>query len=65
MKIEMNKMVSLIYELRESDKNGRVIEALEEKHPLSFIYGSGRLLPSFESNISGLSIGESFSFTPP
>ena len=62
MKIEKNTMVSLIYELRESGKEGRIIEALEENRPLQFIYGSGRLLPSFESNISGLSQGESFSF---
>ncbi len=63
MKIEKNMMVSLIYELREADKEGRVIEALEENRPLSFVFGSGRLLPSFESNISGLSKGESFGFT--
>ena len=63
MKIENNKMVSLIYELRENDSNGRIIEALDETRPLKFIYGTGRLLPVFESNISMLNSGDPFSFT--
>lgn len=56
-------MVSLIYELRESDQEGRVIEVLDELKPLSFVFGSGRLLPVFESNISSLGIGDSFRFS--
>jgi FKBP-type peptidyl-prolyl cis-trans isomerase SlyD len=63
MKIEKNKMVSLIYELRESDSGGRVIETLDEKRPLKFIYGTGRLLPNFETNINDLDTGDSFTFT--
>jgi FKBP-type peptidyl-prolyl cis-trans isomerase SlyD len=63
MKIENNKMVSLIYELRENDSKGRIIEALDETIPLTFIYGTGRLLPLFESNISQLNSGDNFSFT--
>jgi FKBP-type peptidyl-prolyl cis-trans isomerase SlyD len=63
MKIENNKMVSLIYELRETDSNGRIIEALDENRPLKFIYGTGRLLPVFESNISLLKTGDLFRFT--
>jgi FKBP-type peptidyl-prolyl cis-trans isomerase SlyD len=62
MKVENNKMVSLIYELRESNKDGRIIEALDESKPLTFIYGIGRLLPVFESNINSLETGDLFSF---
>ncbi|HLN20995.1 MAG TPA: FKBP-type peptidyl-prolyl cis-trans isomerase [Bacteroidales bacterium] len=62
MKIEKNKMVSLIYELRESGDDGRIIEELNEEGPLNFIYGTGRLLPDFESNIHSLSAGDSFRF---
>jgi FKBP-type peptidyl-prolyl cis-trans isomerase SlyD len=62
MKIENNTMVSLIYELREKDSNGRIIEALDETRPLTFIYGTGRLLPVFESNISLLKAGDLFRF---
>jgi FKBP-type peptidyl-prolyl cis-trans isomerase SlyD len=63
MKIERNKMVSLIYELREGDSGGRIIETLDEMRPLKFIYGTGRLLPLFESNINELNNGDSFGFT--
>jgi len=63
MKIEKNKMVSLIYELRESDPKGRIIEALDESRPLQFVFGTGRLLPVFESNINSLENGDNFSFT--
>jgi FKBP-type peptidyl-prolyl cis-trans isomerase SlyD len=55
-------MVSLIYELRESDAEGRVIETLDENRPLTFIYGTGRLLPFFESNIDSLGMGDDFKF---
>jgi len=63
MKIEKNKMVSLIYELREGDSEGRVLETLDESRPLKFVYGTGRLLPFFESNINALGNGEAFAFT--
>ena len=62
MKIETNKFVSLTYELRENDRNGKVIELVEEERPLNFIFGTGRLMPSFESNLSLLSKGDQFSF---
>ena len=63
MNIENNRMVSLIYELRENDPNGRIIETLNETKPLKFIYGTGRLLPAFESNVSLLKTGDLFRFT--
>jgi FKBP-type peptidyl-prolyl cis-trans isomerase SlyD len=63
MKIENNKMVSLVYELRETDEKGKIVEVLNESKPLTFIYGSGRLLPMFESNIKSLGMGDSFCFT--
>jgi FKBP-type peptidyl-prolyl cis-trans isomerase SlyD len=62
MKIDMNKMVSLVYELRENDSEGRIIESLDESKPLTFVFGTGRLLPVFESNIASLSTGDSFNF---
>lgn len=62
MKIEKNKMVSLIYELRENDLQGKVIESLDDNRPLTFVFGSGKLLPEFESNIALLGEGETFRF---
>lgn len=62
MKIENNKLVSVIYELREVDSNGRIIETVEESRPLNFVFGTGRLLPSFEANLGTLSKGDRFGF---
>lgn len=62
MQIDNNKMVSLTYELRENDSEGRLIETLDDTRPLKFIYGTGRLLPVFESNISLLKTGDLFKF---
>ncbi len=62
MKIDKNAMVSLIYQLREKNENGRILEELDESKPLKFLYGSGRLLPAFEANIFSLSTGDKFSF---
>jgi FKBP-type peptidyl-prolyl cis-trans isomerase SlyD len=63
MKIEKNKYVSLIYELRESDPEGRIIEVLDENRPLTFLFGCGKLLPVFEDNINSLKNGDNFRFT--
>ncbi len=63
MKIEKDKVVSLVYELRESNENGRIIEALDHNKPLTFIFGTGRLLPDFESNIDSLGEGDDFRFS--
>jgi FKBP-type peptidyl-prolyl cis-trans isomerase SlyD len=62
MKIDKYSMVSLIYQLREKNENGRMLEELSEERPLKFLYGSGRLLPAFEANILSLSTGDPFSF---
>lgn len=62
MVIENDKMVSLIYELRENDNDGKILETVNESSPLSFVFGTGNLLPEFESNIKSLKEGNSFSF---
>jgi len=62
MKIDQNRMVSLIYELRETNTSGRILEELQENKPLKFIFGTGRLLPKFEAHILSLNTGDSFSF---
>jgi FKBP-type peptidyl-prolyl cis-trans isomerase SlyD len=62
MKIEKNLMVSLTYELLEGNNNGKVIEKIDESKPLNFIFGTGKLLPAFESNLKELTKGEKFNF---
>ena len=63
MKIAENKVVSLSYELKENDANGTILEVTDDSRPLKFVYGSGMLLPDFETNIEGLAVGEAFNFT--
>jgi FKBP-type peptidyl-prolyl cis-trans isomerase SlyD len=59
------KVVSVIYELTTSRSNGEVIEKVTEENPLTFISGTGNLLPAFEEQLSSLSIGDSFDFSIP
>jgi FKBP-type peptidyl-prolyl cis-trans isomerase SlyD len=63
MTIEMNKVVALKYELRVNAKDGNLVEKVENDRPLEFIYGIGNMLKDFESNLSGLKVGDSFDFS--
>jgi len=62
MIISKDKVVSLTYELRLDGNKGEIVETLNDDSPLTFLYGSGNLLPKFEQNINGLKVGDSFSF---
>ena len=59
---EKNKVVSIVYELRSGSKEGEVVESLNAENPLTFLFGTGGLLPKFEENLSGLTSGDSFEF---
>jgi FKBP-type peptidyl-prolyl cis-trans isomerase SlyD len=66
MKITANKSVSAEYELFVDGENEGELELMERataQQPLSFIYGVGMMLPKFEENIFGLSVGDNFDFT--
>ena len=62
MIVAKEKMVSLVYELRVNGPEGEIVESLDASNPLSFIYGSGRLLPKFEENLDGLTNEDKFEF---
>lgn len=62
MTITNEKVVSVIYELRVDSPKGEVIESLNQDNPLTFLYGSGNLLPKFEEYIDGLTVGDDFKF---
>lgn len=62
MVVANEKVVSLVYELRLDSPEGEIIEALSQDNPLTFLYGTGNLLPKFEKNISGLKVGDKFDF---
>jgi FKBP-type peptidyl-prolyl cis-trans isomerase SlyD len=62
MMIEKNRVVSLAYRLRKDNAEGEMIEAVDNTNPFVFLYGAGGLLPEFESNLSGKSIGDTVDF---
>ncbi len=62
MAISENKVVSIIYQLRKDDAAGEIVEELSNENPLTFLYGSGNLLPKFEDHLSGLETGDAFQF---
>jgi len=62
MKIELNKVVSVSYDLRIESHDSEIIESATEEYPLDFIYGVGMMLPKFEEFLSGKAMGEDFQF---
>lgn len=59
---EKNNVVSIVYELRSGSPEGEVVESLNNDNPLTFLFGTGGLLPKFEENLSGLTSGDGFEF---
>ncbi len=64
MTIDNNKVVSLHYKLS-NHKTGAHIEETSEAHPMEFLFGVERLIPTFEVNIHGLKVGDTFEFSIP
>jgi FKBP-type peptidyl-prolyl cis-trans isomerase SlyD len=62
MVVSQNTVVSLTYELRVNGKSGEVIEKVDQSSPLTFLFGTGSLLPKFEDNLAGLKVGDGFDF---
>jgi FKBP-type peptidyl-prolyl cis-trans isomerases 2 len=64
MKISDDKIVSLSYDLTvDDDGEKELMERATKEHPLTFMFGMGMMLEAFEKNLSGLSVGDKFSFT--
>jgi len=59
---EKNSVVSIVYELRSGSKEGKIVESLTSENPLTFLFGTGGLLPKFEEQLDGLSAGDNFEF---
>jgi FKBP-type peptidyl-prolyl cis-trans isomerase SlyD len=62
MSISKNKVVSLTYTLHKDNVEGDVIEKVNADQPFIFLFGSGGLIPEFESNLEGKLIGSGFAF---
>ncbi|MDR1918926.1 MAG: FKBP-type peptidyl-prolyl cis-trans isomerase [Tannerellaceae bacterium] len=64
MRIAANKFVSVTYDLNVGEGDEReLMEKATREAPLSFIFGTGMMLPAFEEELSGLREGDKFKFT--
>jgi FKBP-type peptidyl-prolyl cis-trans isomerase SlyD len=62
MTVGENKVVSMIYTLREESESGQMIQKVTEDRPFVYLFGIGGLLPAFKANLEGLKTGDAFSF---
>lgn len=60
MTIAKDKMVSVTYELKLDGKDGDIFEKAGKDKPLIFLYGSGMMLPAFESGLSDKNTNDTF-----
>jgi len=61
MQISQNTVASIDYKLTDAD--GQVLDTSEGREPLTYLHGSGNLIPGLESALEGSSAGESVSVT--
>ena len=62
MTVEANKVVSLHYRLQIGESNGELVEETFGSEPLTFLFGSGQMIPDFEKNLEGKKAGDDFAF---
>lgn len=64
MKIAEEKMVSVTYDLTvDADGKPELMERATKEHPLTFMFGMGMMLESFEKHLKDLAVGDKFKFT--
>jgi FKBP-type peptidyl-prolyl cis-trans isomerase SlyD len=61
MQIEPQKVVSIDYTLKDDD--GNVLDSSQGSEPLSFVYGSGAIIPGLEKALEGKATGDEVSVT--
>lgn len=61
MKIDEKMVVSLSYKLKDH-KTGEKIEETTTENPFLFLYGVGSVIPTFEQNLHGKVVGDTFEF---
>jgi len=62
MKVQTGCIIELKYILKKDNKQGEVMEIMDEHWPFKFLFGSGILLPAFENELDGLEDGMNFRF---
>lgn len=67
MKIELNTVVAIAYELSvsENNQNQRHVESATKEQPMEILFGMSGLPEMFERNIEGMQQGDAFDFTIP
>ncbi len=60
--IEAQRVATIVYELRDTNSSGELLERMDANYPFTFLFGTGKLLPSFEENLQGLREDDSFEF---
>ena len=65
MEIKPGKFIAVSYKLwgLEKDQEPEELEETQPGAPLSFVYGTGSMLESFEKHLEGLKVGDKFDFT--
>lgn len=61
MQISENKVVSFDYTLKNDD--GQILDSSQERDPLTFIHGTGAIIPGLEQALEGRKEGEAFSLS--
>ena len=61
MQVEPQKVVSIDYTLK--DDSGNVLDSSQGSEPLSFIYGTGSIIPGLEKALEGKATGDEVSVT--
>jgi FKBP-type peptidyl-prolyl cis-trans isomerase SlyD len=64
MKIAKDTVVTVTYQLHAASaaEERMHIETADSNNPLVFLFGTGNMIPDFEANLHGKSIGEDFTF---
>ena len=63
MTIDDNAIVTMTYEVRDTDARGTLLERMDVNYPFKFMFGTGRMLPAWERRLYGLKSGQGFAFT--
>ncbi|MGQ3012965.1 MAG: FKBP-type peptidyl-prolyl cis-trans isomerase [Flavobacteriales bacterium] len=63
MSISKNKVVSITYTLRLDHAEGELVQQVDNSSPLVFLFGYGQLLPKFEENLQGKTVGDTYEMT--
>lgn len=61
--IQQNRVVTIRYTL--TDEAGGIIESSEGQEPMTYLHGSGNVIPGLEASLEGKSAGESVKVTLP